>query len=111
MAQNSVENLVSKLRGTDREHRKKRFDLCMEMNIQDRELRRIKSDAIRQGYPVMSTSDGAGYWLSNNPAEIARTKAELKGRALDLLTTVQALDKIPLRDQISITDIDRLVGE
>lgn len=111
MPRNSIENLIAKLQGTNRFNRKKQLELCMELNIQDRELRRIKADAVREGYPVMSTPDGRGYWLSNDPTEIEKMRSELKDRALDLLVTIQALDKIPLRDQLSISDIDRLVGE
>lgn len=104
MSQSPVENLVAKLAGTDRFHTKKRFELCMEMKVDDRELRQIKEDAVKAGYPICSTSRTAGYWLGDE-SDRAQLISEHKSRIWSQVRTIQALEGIPSENQMSLTEL------
>lgn len=105
MSQSPVENLVSKLQGTDKNHRKSRFSLCMEMNISDRELRQIKETAISHGEVICSSSGADGYWLGDD-ADRARLIGEHLSRVWSHVRTIQALKGVPLSGQMTLTELE-----
>lgn len=110
MSLSAVENLVAKLAGTDRFHTKKRFDLCLDLQVDDRELRQIKEDAVKQGFPVCSTSRAAGYWLGDEK-DRAQLISEHWSRIYSHLGTIQALKGIPAEEQMTMTELFEKLGE
>lgn len=111
MSRNNVEQLISKLQIANKEHPLSEFDLGCMLNVDKRVVRDWIRDARREGFAIVASKqrNNKGYYIASNDKELGDLIEDYKGRALDMLVTAQALKKIPLKDQLSITDIDRIV--
>lgn len=77
---NDIERLISHL-GRGRENAKKRWQLCEDMQMNDRQMRRVIELAQRDGYPVINFQDGAGYALAKDDEELIRYQRQEFARA------------------------------
>lgn len=68
------------------------------LDLSDRAIRRAASELRKSGYPICSNSDSKGYWLGNKE-DVARTVADLRSRAYDLLRTADKMEGIEIEGQ------------
>lgn len=90
-----------------------RSELAYRMNISDRVVRRLISQARKSRFPIISDHNESGYYLSNNIDEIeAFRKREIQSRISDLRETdegmIMAIKEIENNysvNQISIMEV------
>lgn len=80
---------------------KTRAELCQELGVKDRALRKAVAGLRRNGYNVSTNSETGGYWLGNEK-EKRRLISELRTRAYDELDTANKLERGPIEGQVSI---------
>lgn len=73
-----------------------REQLCRLTGWNDRRVRREIKELVKAGYPVISFSDGAGYWYSNDLDEIARFLREADSRSRTEYLTTEKLRRMLL---------------
>ena len=71
--------------------------LCARLNVSERQVRSLISEARENGYGVCGTPR-AGYFIAANAEELEETCKFLRCRALHSLTLESVLRKIPLVD-------------
>lgn len=75
-----------------------RSQLCIKWGCNDREARRVialyRSMNSNDGYAILSTSDGSGYWRSNDPVEIRRFINEAESRARNVFLSISNAKKV-----------------
>ena len=75
-----IERLVSRL-GRGRANAKKRWQLADDMQMSDRQMRRVIELAQRAGYPVINDCSGVGYWLAEDTEDLIRYQKQEFARA------------------------------
>ena len=68
-----------------------REQLCRVTGLNDRAVRNLIKRARENGAPILSTSHGAGYWVSDDLEEIKPYLREMEHRCKSLSRTVQSL--------------------
>lgn len=68
-----------------------RADLVRLTGLDDRTVRDNIKELVRQGYPILSSSQARGYWLSNNIAEIEAFIRECDSRSRSEYLTTRKL--------------------
>lgn len=64
--------------------------LCDELGLtKDSEVRAVVNALRREGYPICS--NGSGYWLSDNPAEVLETIHSLEHRIVGIAEATEGL--------------------
>lgn len=73
---------------------KSRAELKDTLHCGDRGIRRAVNRLRKKGYNIASNSATSGYWLGDENDK-ARTIAEYRSRAMELLNTAAAIEKGP----------------
>ncbi|XVG95847.1 HTH domain-containing protein [Eubacteriales bacterium KG125] len=69
-----------------------RSELSNWIGIDDRAVRKAIERLRLQGYPICSTSQKKGYWLSDNKEEIDKVIKEFRSKALKMLVTARNME-------------------
>jgi hypothetical protein len=88
-----IDSLIGFIRHRHSDNRVTRAELVRHLGLPDREARLAIQYAATAGYPVLSSSTGAGYWWSDDPDEIDRAIADLESRILALSLRKAGLKK------------------
>lgn len=90
---NDTERLISHL-GRGRENAKKRWQLAQEMEMNDRQMRRLIAEAQEDGYPVLNDCSGVGYWLAKDTEELVRYQRQEFARANAIIRKATRMEAI-----------------
>lgn len=69
-----------------------RTELSKWLGISDRQMRQAIERLRDMGYPICSTSQKKGYWLSNDKEEIKKVIREYRRKALKMLITARRME-------------------
>lgn len=70
----------------------KRYRFANENYISERLVRQNITALRKQGFRIVSSSDGGGYWIASSDKEYGRFRAEYLSRAIKIMDTVKAMD-------------------
>lgn len=80
--------------------------LAHKLGVTDRQLRRLKEQATKDGYIIGSSSHGKGYYLCRDRGQLMQLKAEYRARIksqMDTYRVIQtALDKLPGQEEMKL---------
>lgn len=71
--------------GVGKENAVTRAELCAAMNLPDRAVRKMIAEAREQGALIICDQDGAGYYISEDPADLRRQMVTNRSRAMSIL--------------------------
>lgn len=69
----------------------KRAELRRVTGLSDVKMRQTIHDLQTLGYPIINLSDGRGYKIADDRAELERYKAQEKARAINILTKLELM--------------------
>lgn len=81
-------------------------EICDEARLADRPARLLLARMRAEGLPICAGA--AGYWISNNPAEIRETARRFRSRAKQCNTIASSLERAAYRLDYLATFRDRL---
>lgn len=80
--------------------------LAHKLGVTDRQLRRLKEQATRDGNIIGSSSHGKGYYLCRNRGQLLELKAEYRARINSLMDTYRAiqtaLERLPGQEEMKL---------
>jgi hypothetical protein len=69
----------------------KRSDLVVKSGIPDRHMREKIVELQKEGYPIVNTQDGCGYFLANNMDDFKRYMRQERKRALTRMNVLNQM--------------------
>lgn len=101
--------MIAELLG-DKNHKRTTDDLCSELCIDERELRRIVSVERRNGAPICASGErgNSGYYITDDPADLEQNRKTLAAKAKDIMFVWAAMGETikKLKKQAKNTEKD-----